>query len=469
MTARRWTRREVNGALLGVIAAAGCLPRGSGNTDAPLDDTDAPVVPRGVILITADDLGWKDVGAYGLTTVPTPALDRLVAEGVTFDRAFDVTSTCSSSRATFATGQYPHTHGVTGLVHRNPELSLPSTTPHLARAFQDAGFSTALQGKWHLSFVEDVEDFGYDTFLATDFDQLIRSADAAKAFLEAHRRDRFFLELNFMQTHRDPFYDSFPQAEGFEVSPDDAHPPAWWGLPDWPEIREEVAGYMSRLAWMDSLIGDVLRAIDDLGLADDTLIVFVSDNGPAFSGCKLTLYDRGLGSPLMVRWPRAITPARTDVLVSSVDLAPTLLDLLGVPPLPNMQGRSWRPLLGLGGSEEPRDALFGEMEQHGGPIPARSVRTDRYKYIVNLSDQAWGMGEGDGAWREEVGALPDQHFDEPRAPEELLDLDADPLERTNLVGDPAMAAVLAELRDRLWTHLAETDDFRLPEVVALAG
>jgi arylsulfatase A-like enzyme len=422
-----------------------------------------------VILITADDLGWKDVGAFGLTTVLTPALDRLVAEGVAFDHAFDVTSSCSSSRATLATGQYPHTHGVTGLVHRNPDLSLPSTTPHLARAFQAAGFVTALQGKWHLSSVEEVEDFGYDTYLDTDFDQLIRTADAATAFLAQHRHERFFLELNFMQTHRDPFYESFPQAEGFEVSPDDAHPPAWWGLPDWPEIREEVAGYMSRLAWMDSLIGDVLRAVDDLGLAEDTLVLFVSDNGPAFSGCKLTLYDRGLGTPLMVRWPRAIAPKRTSALVSSVDVAPTLLDLVGAPPLPNMQGRSWRALLGLGGDDETRDAIFGEMERHSGPIPARSVRTEHHKYIVNLSDQAWGMGEGDGAWREEVGTLPDQHFDEPRAPEELLDLDVDPLERTNLIADPTLATVLADLRQRLWAHLEATQDARLDEVRALAG
>lgn len=466
MNPRHWTRREVNGALLGMIAAAGCSTR---RQDDPPDDTDAPAKPRGVILITADDLGWKDVGAYGLTTVATPALDRLAAEGVTFDRAFDVTSTCSSSRATYATGQYPHTHGVTGLVHRHPELSLLSTTPHLARAFQDAGFATALQGKWHLSVAEEVEDFGYDAYLTTDIDQVIRSGDEARDFLTQHQNDRFFLELNFMQTHRDPIFHAFPQAKGFEVSPDDAPPPAWWGLPDWPEIREEVAGYMSRLAWMDALIGDVLRAVDDLGLAEDTLVVFVSDNGPAFSGCKLTLYDRGLGTPLMVRWPRAIAPARTDALVSSVDLAPTLLDLAGLPPLPGAQGRSWRSLLGLGGSDTERDAVFAEMEQHSGPVPARSVRTDRYKYIVNLSAQPWGMGEGDGAWREEVAALPDQHFDEPRPTEELFDLEADPLERTNLVVDVAMATVLADLRGRLRAHLEATADFRLGEVDEIVG
>jgi arylsulfatase A-like enzyme len=454
----------VNGGLLGMIAA-GCAPR----RRAGEDDTDAPVVPRGVLLLTADDLGWKDVGAYGLTTVGTPALDRLAAEGIAFDRAFDVTSTCSSSRATWATGQYPHTHGVTGLVHRHPELSLPSTTPHLARAFQDAGFVTALQGKWHLSDVEAVEDFGYDAYLDTDLDQVIRSADEARDFLTRHKNERFFLELNFMQTHRAPFFESFPQIDGFEVSPDDAPPPAWWGLPDWPEIREEVAGYMSRLAWMDAVVGDVLRAVDELGLADDTLVLFVSDNGPAFSGCKLTLYDRGLGTPLMVRWPRAIAASRSEALVSSVDLAPTLLDLAGLPPLPGAQGRSWRPLLGLGGTDADRDAVFAEMEQHGGPIPARSVRTERYKYIVNLSAQPWGMGEGDGAWREEVGALPDQHFDEPRPPEELFDLQADPLERTNLVGDAALATVLADLRARLRAHLEATADFRLAEVEQIAG
>jgi arylsulfatase A-like enzyme len=458
-----WTRRDVHRALLSSVALWAC--RADDDAVGPTDD--AAPTPRGIVLITADDLGWRDVGAYGLTTVATPALDRLVAEGVAFDRAFDVVSSCSSSRATYLTGQYPHTHGVTGLVHRFPERSLPSTRPTVARHLAAAGFTTALQGKWHVSQVEPPTAFGYDTVLPTDVDQLIRTSDDARRWLGQHAAARFYLELNFVQTHRIPIADSFPQAPGFEVDPEAASPPAWWGLPDWPEIREEVAGYLSRLAWMDHLVGEVLDELDALGLADDTLVVFVSDNGPAFPGCKETLYDRGLGTPLAWRWPAALAPRRTDALFSSVDLAPTIVDLAGLPPLEAAQGRSWRPFLVDEPGFVPPEALFSEMEDHVGPVPARAVRTSSHKLVVNLSDAPWGSGDGHGAWKEALAQEPDQRFDEPRVPVELYDLEADPLERDDRADDPALADVRADLAGRLLRHLRDTVDPRLGEVEAL--
>ena len=450
-----WSRRTFHRNTLAALGALACAPGDS----LPLGDSDIPVAgpPGGVILITADDLGWRDLSAYGLTPIATPNIDRLVREGVAFDRAFDVVSTCSSSRATYATGQYPHTHGVTGLVHRNPELSLPSDRPTVARAFQDAGWATAIQGKWHLSSMSQPEPFGYDTYLDTNVDQVIRDSQAALIFLRANRKTPFFLELNYMQPHRD-VNSNFPQEPGYEVDVDAAVPPEWWGLPNWPEIREEVAGYLSRLLWMDALIGEVLDELDTLGMADDTLVVFISDNGPAFPGCKLTLYDRGVGTPLMFRWPRRLAPARHDQLVSSITLAPTLLDLAGLAPLPNMQGRSLGGLLTADPAWVPHDALFMEMERHGGEIPARAVRTATHKYIVNHSDTPWG-GSG-GSWKADLAELPDQTFDDPRPPEELYDLLADPLERTNLIGDPDHATVLADLRARLNAHMDATDDPR---------
>lgn len=428
-------------------------------TPDPPGGAAARPTPRGIVLITADDLGWRDVGAYGLTAVATPALDRLVAEGVAFDRAFDVVSTCSSSRATFATGQYPHTHGVTGLTHRHPELSLPTTHPTLTRTLWDQGVVTAIQGKWHLSATDEPEAFAYDQHLPTAIDQRIRTSADALAFLDAVGEAPFYLELNFMQTHRGLLED-FSQAAGFEVSPDVAAPPAWWGLPDWPEIREEVAGYLSHLRWMDALVGEVLDGMDALGLSDDTLVVFVSDNGPDFPGCKLTLYDRGTGTPLMFRWPAVLAPAWHDELVTTAQLAPTLLDLAGAPALPGAQGRSLAPLL-LGEPWEPADAVFTEMEKHIGDLPARAVRTRTHKYIRNLSDAPWGDGGGDGAWKGPLAEEPDQHWDEPRPPEELYDLTADPTEKDNRIDDPALASVLDDLRARLDAHMAATDDPRL--------
>lgn len=457
MSEESWSRREFNrNALLAALSGAvGCGDGAEAMGGRP--------VPKGVVLITADDLGWRDIGAYGLAGIETPNLDRLVNEGVSFTRAFDVVSSCSSSRATLVTGQYPHTHGVTGLVHRHPELSLPCDHPTIVRTMADAGFSTAAQGKWHLSAEAWPEDFGYGAYLLTDVDQRIRSVTSAKAFLENFTKGPFYLELNYMQTHRDLFGD-FVQAEGFEVSTDDAAPPDWWGLPDWPEIREEVAGYLSHLRWMDSLIGEFLDELELAGLADDTLVAFISDNGPAFPACKTTVYDRGLGTPLMFRWPAVLEPRWSDDLVSSIDLAPTVLDLMGLPPMDSIQGRSLAPHLLQDASWVPATHIFAEMERHSGdPKPARSVRTDRYKYIRNLTDEPWGSGGGDGEWKEALALEPDQFFDEPRPPEELFDLEADPIEKVNLVDDPSMAEVLDELRGVLDAHLVATNDFRAGE------
>jgi len=458
MSDRKWTRRTFNKTLL-ATAAGGWACGGDGNKSRPKPA--GRQEPQGVILITADDLGWKDVGAYGLQTIATPSMDRLVAEGISFDFAFDVVSTCSSSRATYATGQYPHTHGVTGLVHRHPELSLPSDRDTVIRALKDAGFRTGIQGKWHLSAVEQPDSFGFDQYIATPIDQVIRDSVDALAFLERRIDDRFYLELNYMQPHRD-IYGNYPQEAGYEVDVDEAVPPEWWGLPNWPEIREEVAGYFSRVLWMDALIGEILDGLDELGMADNTLIAFISDNGPAFPSCKTTLYDRGVGTPLMFRWPAVLTPARHDDLVSSVDLAPTMLDLAGLDPLPDAQGRSIAPLLLGEEGWEPAEALFSEMERHTGEIPARAIRTRQYKYIRNLTDKPWGSGSG-GSWKDELALEPEQTFDEPRPPEQLFDLDADPLERDNLVDDPGHAEVLADLRARLDAHMEATDDPRLGE------
>ena len=442
---------------MGVAATA--LP-GLGACDS---EEPVPLRPKGIVMITADDLGWKDLGSYGLESVATPAIDRLVNEGVAFDNAFDVVSSCSSSRAALATGQYPHTNGVMGLVHRHPELSLPTEHPNAIRLLAQAGYQTAIQGKWHLSAEEPPTEFGYGEYLETDFDQVIRRSDDALTFLEANRDKPFYLELNYMQTHRNLF-ENFLQAEGFEVRSSDALPPSYWGLPNWPEIQEEVAGYLSQLRWMDALIGEILAGLDSMGLTQDTLVVFISDNGPPFPGCKTTLYDRGVGTPLVFRWPGGIASSRHSELVSSVDVAPTVLELAGGEPLPAPEGRSLAPLLLGDESWVQQNVLFSEMERHSALVPARAARTQDYKYIRNFTDSPWGSGDGNGAWKETLALEPNQTWDQARVPEELYYLPEDPLERENLVESPDHEEALLTMRALLSEHMNKTGDFRKDEL-----
>ena len=130
--------------------------------------------------------------------------------------------------------------------------------------------------------------------------------------------------------------------------------------------------------------------------------------------------------------------------------------------LAGAQGRSLAPLL-RGEAFTPADAVFSEMENHGSPVPARALRTDRYKYIRNLSDRPWGMSGANGQdYVDALAELPEHPWLEPRVPQELYDLDEDPLERTNLVDDPAYGEVLRDLSERLDTHMVATDDFRAP-------
>ncbi len=424
---------------------------------------DEPIVgPRNVVLITGDDLGWKDLASYGNPNVRTPNLDRLVAGGVAFRRAFDATSTCSSSRATWATGQYPHTHGVTGLVHRMPELSLPKGSPTLASHLRDAGFHTAIEGKWHCAFPETPDAYGYREVMTTLLTQWIENSTQTVDFIKRNAGKRFFLELNYMNPHRNIRGD-FVQHPDHPIDPVTIEIPAYAHLPDVDGLRRELAAYYSQVERMDVMIGEVLDALDEHGLLDSTLVVFISDNGMPFPGNKCNLYDRGVGTPLLFQWPAGLPSAvGRDDLVSSVDLMPTLLDIVGIPIPAGVQGRTLMPLLVDPNAIDTNDAVFSEMTMHedADAFPMRSVRAARYRYIRNYNDRPAPMEGGDQSWVEEVLAmnLPGFRWTAPRVPEELYDLVADPTEQTNLAADAASQQILADLRARLDAHMTATAD-----------
>ena len=174
-----WTRRD---ALKVTAGAALASMFGCGDDATPIAG------PRNILLITGDDLGWKDLSAAGNPNLATSNLDRIASAGVSFRNAFDVTSSCSSSRATFATGQYPQTHGVVGLVHRFPELSLPEGTPTLASHLVAAGFVTAIEGKFHLAFPQTADAYGYQEVMTSLLAQRIEVAVQAQPALRLLER-----------------------------------------------------------------------------------------------------------------------------------------------------------------------------------------------------------------------------------------------------------------------------------------
>ncbi len=378
-----------------------------------------------IILFVADDLGWKDLGCYGDEQISTPNIDRLAAEGMRFTNAFVVASSCSPSRASIITGQYPHTNEVTGLTHRRKRLMLSPFATTLLDVLSEHGYNTGFEGKWHVAPYFPTAWYGYrerlSGILPKDFP--IRSSAKALKFIEDNKDNAFYLELNYFDTHRDDCGE-FSFADGFPVDPDKIKPPEYYTLPDWPEIRLEVAKYYSNAAKMDMMIGQVLDKLDELGLAENTLVCFVSDNGAPIPGNKMTLYDRGIGTPLLLRLPGRIAAGSVNEdLVNTIDIMPTLLETAACPIPEGVQGESLLPLATGKSSDPLRDAVFTEMTYHVDYLPMRAARTSRWKYIRNYSDDAVGLDQcAHMEWAHRLCDAPNQGWIRPRVPEELYDL-----------------------------------------------
>lgn len=422
--------------------------------------------PANVIVLTADDLGWKDLGCYGNGDIETPHMDSLAREGALFENAFVAAPSCSPSRAALITGQYPHTNGVTGLTHRYPKKSLKKSSITIAGELKDAGYATAIDGKWHPAVFSPVRWFGYDKRM-TGFGLFqgswdIDDAEDAKSFIRKNRERPFYLEMNFIQNHRID-HGKFYYSEEYPVDPDAISIPENYALPDWPEIREDLAKFYSQTMEMDAIIGEVLNELEELGLRDDTMIILLSDNGQPYPGAKTTHYDRGIGTPLLVSWPDEIGKGIViDDLVSSIDIMPTILDGLGLEIPGAVEGISFLPLLKGETGASGRDAVFSEMDHHAHYIPGRAVRTADWKYIRNYSDSAYGLDElNDTDWAYELVKLSDQPWTLPRVREELYDLSADPHERVNLAADPSYRNQLVKLSLLLDKHMEETNDHML--------
>jgi arylsulfatase A-like enzyme len=431
-----------------------------------------------VILIIADDMAWDDCGAYGHPTIRTPHIDKLARGGMRFDRAFLTCSSCSPSRSSIITGRYPHNTGAEEL-----HWPLPAEQVTFVETLKAAGYWTAAAGKWHLG--EAVKD-RFDVVREADPSsfQLPAGRGAAAARLGAGvrgdaasgcgqwvptLRDRpkdrpFFLWLAALDPHRDYQAGAIPEPH----RPDAAVVPPY--LPDTPEVRADLALYYDEIGRLDRFVGAVVAEVDRQGIAEQTLILFLSDNGRPFPRCKTTLYDSGIRTPWIVRWPGHVAPgSRCTRLVSSIDIAPTILKLAGIEAGPIMQGRDFSPLL-KDPAAKVRDLVFAERNWHDYAARGRAVRSERFKYIRN-SDSALPLTPPADAVRSptfralrrlrDAGTLaPEQRacFVRPRPAEELYDLETDPHELHDLAGDPNAAEVLDRMRRALAGWERETGD-----------
>lgn len=395
-----------------------------------------------VVVITTHDIG-RHLHCYGNPTVKSPNLDAFAATGVLFTQAFCTAPQCSPSRASLASGRYPHDNGVLGLAHHGFDWELD--VPHAASMFTAAGFEAHLFGGQHVSL--HPETLGFRQVHGDAKGEVV--AQQVEDLLARSRDKRLYIEINLAETHRP--YPQPPPNPVVEV-------PRF--LDDTPEARSELAALQTAIETMDVATGHVLTALEKAGRAENAIVVFTTDHGVAMPRAKCTLYDPGIEVALIMRWPGGDLSGVREDLVSNIDVLPTLLEAAGIEIPGEVQGRS------LLHDDRPRDAIFAEKTFHSYYDPMRAIRTQRHKFIRNFESAFRVEVPGDIQTGAIFRADPGRYSTDRPAVVELYDLEADPLEQHNLAGRDDINEVERELSERLWAWMEETEDPLLKGPVA---
>ncbi|MFN7924182.1 MAG: sulfatase [Bryobacteraceae bacterium] len=426
--------------------------------------------PKNIVLLIADDLGLH-TGAYGDSTARTPNLDKLAGEGVRFTNAFCTTASCSASRSVILSGLQNHSNGHYGHAHGEHNLHyLPSvkSTPELLRA---AGYRTGIIAKLH---VNPLGQFAWDLDAQREGGRDVkRVATLARQFFQADRDKPFYLHVGFTDPHRagSGFANrDYAGVQRNRFDPAKVKVPSY--LPDNAATRGEVAEYYEASNRLDQGVGMIMDALRETGQLDNTLVVFISDNGMPFANAKTNCYDAGLHLPMIVRAPgQAKRGLVNNAVVNWTCLLPTFLEWSGAKgPGYELHGRSVLPILEqenpVGWDESFFSHTFHEITMY---YPMRGVRTRQFKYIRNLfpelefphasdlwESHTWQsiLKAGETAM---VGSRPVGQYLH-RSGEELYDITKDPDEVANLAGKAEHGATLAGLRKKVHEWRARTKD-----------
>src|SRR3954452_25330233 len=296
---------------------------------------------RNVVLIVTDDQGLI-AGCYGNPVIKTPSIDRLAAEGTRFTHVFCTTSSCSPTRSVILAGLFNHANGMYGLEHDYNHFNSYATVKSLPVMLSGAGYRTARVGKFHVG-PESV--YKFDEVLGGNSRNPVDMAERSRRLIEAKSDQPFFLYFAPNDPHRggranwaplrpNSFGNERPGKEPEGVVPvhyrpaDVIVPPF---LPDTPVCRAEIAQYYESISRVDQGVGRLVEILKKAGKYDDTLIIYISDNGMPWPGAKTTVYEPGLNLPCIVRNPAAKKRGVvSEAFVSWVDITPTILDFAGV-------------------------------------------------------------------------------------------------------------------------------------------
>ncbi len=424
--------------------------------------------PLNLLIITADDMNADSSGWMGSTLGATPQLDAFAKTAQRFVNSHVTVPICQPGRSALMTGRVPHRNGALGF---NP---IGRDVPTLVEVLRGNGYYTAVIAKsvhmapaekfpWHA--VGDQTLGKQPTKFAQKFREMLASA--------AHEKKPFFINANICDPHR-PFIDGTGKKakadeplDGAKIfQPSEVTVPAF--LEDIPRVREEVAQYSSNVSRFDVTFGLVMKELTAAGRDADTVVVFMSDHGMSFPFSKATVYRNGTWSPVLIRIPSMKESQTRTEFVSSVDVMPSLLELLEVKPPTGMDGRSWLPLL-KGETQPNRDFVITHVNtvSSGKSFAQRCIRTKdralmfhawvggpnkfRVEAMSGLSFAAMNSST-DAAVQARVKQLLDGE------PLMLFDITTDPNERKNLINDPQYANDIAALSAKLLAHMQRTDD-----------
>lgn len=408
-----------------------------------------------VVLIIADDVS-PDFSCFN-GQVYTPNIDQLAAHGVRFENAYVTASSCSPSRNSMITGRYPHNTGAPEL-----HMDLPEGQFMFPKALKDTGYYTALAGKWHMG---EATRPAFDRLVAEGYKNDPTGAARWIQCLRERPMDKpFFMWFASYDAHR-PWE---PDSLGKPFDPSKVTLPA--GVPDTPKTRQDVASYYDEVQRFDRYVGGVIKELKKQGVFENTLIILLGDNGRPFPRNKTSLYDNGMKTPLIVHWPKGKFKSGTvsPSLVSTIDIAPAILEVAGLSVPPQVQGTSLLPICKKPEAEI-HSFIFGERNWHTQRACGRMVRWGNLVYIRDFTPWSYSfqmVNYNTGSYAEllrlrEGGKLtPEQAeaFSTARAEEMLFDVASDPQQLVNLVNEPKYKEALIYLRKTLGAWQNRTGD-----------
>ena len=433
-----------------------------------------------ILFILSDDHSVPYLGCYGNPDLTTPNIDRLAEEGMRFDHMYTTASQCAPSRSSMMTGR-----SVTDIQQSRFSASLNPEIPVYPEMLRLGGYYSGVCGR---SYHTDgsggkakITEQVFDEYNLVSFprrlDYVRHKKDddnlvlQMREFLDQVPPGRpWFLQAGFSDPHR--------RFTAPEYAPDPASITVPPGMPDTQKLREDLAQHYGEINRLDANVGKLIDELDARGIKDQTLIVFMGDNGGAIFRGKGTLWDTGLHVPMVARLP-GVVPAGSvsEVLLSGEDIAPTFLDVAGINPHEDMTGKTFWPVL-QGEEKEIREYAYGVRGSHGSGLPtrtdifdlSRTVFNKKYRLIYNA---LWQLPYSPvdfhrrEFWKElvelnEAGKLDPKYrsnvFADPRPMFELYDLENDPQEFNNLAGNPEYAEIEKQLKEEMQRWMILTWD-----------